>query len=151
MGTALSACPRTRPSRSSSSGTSWRPPPSEISPTPASTASTSSPSCTLNWLTVSAALFTPRSSGTDPVKQERTELLHQGSDSKDQDPLEDPEVLEPSQASQELLLECLKIIYVLFLLCPPNTICRGSEIFTYIYCKKKKKKKKKSTLVDTTA
>merc|ERR1711862_820258 len=84
----------------------WRPPPSEISPTPACTASISCPSFTPSLPTVSAAQSIPRLSGIDPVKPGRTEPLPQGLDSKDQDQQEDQEEQEPSPASQELLQEC---------------------------------------------
>merc|ERR1719420_1177636 len=125
--TASISCPRTRPSRSSLSGTSWRPPPSEISPMPACTASISCPSFTPSLPTVSAAQSIPRLSGTDPVKPGRTEPLLQGLDSKDQDQQEDQEEQEPSPASQEPLQECLNITLVQFLLCPLNTTFRGIE------------------------
>merc|ERR1712012_1288323 len=127
MGTAPSASPRTRPSKSLLSGTSWRPPLSEISPTPACTASISCPSFTPSLPTVSAAQSIPRLSGTDPVKPGRTEPLPQGLDSKDQDQQVDLAEQEPSPASQEQLQECLNITLVQFLFCPLNTTFRGIE------------------------
>ena len=67
--------PRTRPSASSSSGTSWRPPPSGTSRTPPFTLATNSPSSTQNCTTVCPALSTTRSSGTGPERLGRTGWL----------------------------------------------------------------------------
>merc|ERR1719213_68601 len=86
--TAPRLAPRTRPSASSSSGTSWRPPPLVTSPTTACTLDTPYPNSTPSFTTASLAPSTPRSSGTGQGPLGRTGPHHFASCAAD--PLEPP-------------------------------------------------------------
>merc|ERR1712183_891745 len=107
--TAPDVVPRTKPSRSSSSGTSWRLLQCEICQKPVCMMDMHFPSCTPNLLTVSVAPFTQRLLGIVPVKTVRSGLHHHDLDSDHARTIRSPVDLE-DQVDHDLVgLEVLEL------------------------------------------